>query len=263
MTPTCTSAVPLLTPDQLRAYRHQGYLVVPDLFSQLLINDAIAEAEALLERRELIDSNNLRCRWQPHIETGECLFETFDPVVDIGPVCARLAADPGLLAVLAALYGEPACLFKDKLIFKPPGARGFGLHQDYIAWEGFPRSFLTVLIPLDPSSRANGCTEVYSGCHHNGCLSPEDGDYHELPAESVAGVESVPLELQPGDVAFFGCFTPHFSQPNRSDGWRRQLYLSYNARSDGGPRREQHYQDFHHWLRGKYAEYGKHAVYFE
>ena len=31
------------------------------------------------------------------------------------------------------LYGEPACLFKDKLIYKPPGVKGYGLHQDWIA----------------------------------------------------------------------------------------------------------------------------------
>jgi 2-aminoethylphosphonate dioxygenase len=262
MTRTLAAIAPGLSAEQVRSYNDQGYLVVRGLLPDL-VAEADTEAEVLLQRRELIHSNNLRCRWQPHFQTGECLFETFDPVVDISPVCARVADDPRLLAVLGCLYGEPGCLFKDKLIFKPPGARGYGLHQDFIAWEGFPRSFITVLIPLDPSDRSNGCTEVYPGCHHNGCLAPEDGNYHELLPDCVAGMVSVPLELAPGDVAFFGCFTPHFSQPNRSERWRRQLYLSYNAHSDGGPQREQHYQQFHSWLRVKYAEYGKHAVYFQ
>lgn len=247
---------------QVDTYREQGFLVVRGLLADV-IPDLIAEANALLERRELIHANNLRCRWQPHFKTGACLFETFDPVVDIGPVCGRIAEDPRLLAVLAALYGEPACLFKDKLIYKPPGARGYGLHQDFIAWQGFPRSFLTVLIPLDPSDRSNGCTEVYPGRHRAGCLSPEDGNYHELLPDSMAGTAPVALELAPGDVAIFGCFTPHFSHPNRSERWRRQLYLSYNAQSDGGPQRERHYDEFHRWLRVKYAESGKKAVYFE
>ena len=39
----------------------------------------------------------------------------------------------------------------------------------------------------------------------------------------------MPLVLEPGDVAVFGGFTPHRSDPNLSDRWRRQLYLSYNA----------------------------------
>jgi 2-aminoethylphosphonate dioxygenase len=164
--------------------------------------------------------------------------------------------------LLADLYGEPACLFKDKLIFKPAGVKGYGLHQDWIAWPGFPRSFLTVLVPLDPATRDNGCTEVFPGYHYLGSLSPEDGDYHELPAGTVDEARCVPLELEPGDVAVFGGFTPHRSAPNRSGGWRRQLYLSYNARSDGGDQRMKHYAEFHAWLRKKYAEYGKTDVYF-
>src|SRR5262249_4541650 len=83
--------------------------------------------------------------------------------------------DPRLLLALAALYGEGACLFKDKLIYKPPGVKGYSLHQDWIAWPGFPRSFLTVLVPLDRADADNGCTVVFPGYHHNGSLSPPAG----------------------------------------------------------------------------------------
>ena len=74
---------------------------------------------------------------------------------------------------------------------------------------------------------------------------------------------AVPLVLEPGDVAVFGGFTPHRSDPNVSERWRRQLYLSYNASSDGGEQREKHYREFHAWLRKKYAEFGKADTYFE
>jgi hypothetical protein len=251
-----------LSAGQLQDYEARGYLILRGVFGPAEVAEAAAEAEALRGRTDLIHADNLRCRWQPHAETGEKLFETFDPFLDLAPVCARLARDRRLLDVLADIYGEEACLFKDKLIYKPPGARGYGLHQDFIAWPGFPRSFVTVVISLDPSGPDNGCTEVYPGCHRNGCLSPEDGNYHELPLSAVAGTPAMPLALQPGDVAMFGCFTPHRSDPNRSGRWRRQLYLSYNAASDGGDLRERHYQDFHRWLRQRYAEHGKSDVYF-
>jgi ectoine hydroxylase-related dioxygenase (phytanoyl-CoA dioxygenase family) len=183
-------------------------------------------------------------------------------VIDLGPVCGRLARAPHLLRLVGELYGEPARLFKDKLIFKPPGARGYDLHQDYIAWPSFPRSFLTAAVAIDPCGPDNGCTVAYRGYHGRGCLSPEDGDYHPLPPETVADSTALPLELEPGDVALFGCFTPHRSDPNTSDRWRRLLYLSYNADSDGGDRREQYYRVFLDWLRKKYAEYGKTNTYF-
>jgi hypothetical protein len=250
-------------PENRASYERDGFVIVRGLFEPEEMARAAAEAEELLRRTDLISTRNLRCRWQPDVRTGECCFETFDPVVDIGPVSRALALDPRLLDLLAGLYGEPACLFKDKLIFKPPRVKGYGLHQDWIAWPGFPRSFLTVLVPLDPARPDNGCTVVYRGYHHNGSLSDEDGNYHELPAGLVEESRAVPLELDPGDVAVFGGFTPHGSEPNRSEGWRRQLYLSYNKLSEGGEQRARHYQEFHAWLRVKYAEYGKHDTYFE
>jgi 2-aminoethylphosphonate dioxygenase len=195
--------------------------------------------------------------------TGECQFDAFDPIVDLSSPCHRLAIEPRLLDALGNLYGEPACLFKDKLIFKLPGAKGYNLHQDWIAWKRFPRSFLSVLVPLDRADSDNGCTIVYPGYHNNGPLSPADGDYHELPNDIIDETTAVPLILEPGDVAVFGGFTPHRSDPNLSDRPRRQLYFSYTRQSDGGDLRAIHYDDFHKWLKEKYARYGKTNTYFE
>ena len=254
----------LRTTDRQTAYLRDGFVIVRSLFDSSEMADAAAEADRLLTEFEQLKSvKNLRCRWQNNVYTGECTFETFDPVIDIGSVCRRLALHPRLLGLLHELYGEPACLFKDKLIFKPPGVKGYGLHQDWIAWDGFPRSFLTVLIPFDPADRDNGCTVVYPGYHHTGPLTPIDGHYHELSEGTVDESKAVPLVLEPGDVAVFGGFTPHRSDPNLSGRWRRQLYLSYNATSDGGDQREKHYREFHAWLRKKYAEHGKTDTYFE
>jgi ectoine hydroxylase-related dioxygenase (phytanoyl-CoA dioxygenase family) len=177
-------------------------------------------------------------------------------------LCGQTARDLRLVDVASAIYGEPARLFKDKLIFNRPGARGYDLHQDYISWPDFPKSFITVAVAIDASGPGNGCTEVFAGAHRQGYLSPLDGDYHQVPLEKMDGFARVDLELEPGDVAIFGGFTPHRSAPNRSKQWRRLLYLSFNADSDGGDCREAHYDEFRIWLKQKYAEYGKHDTYF-
>jgi len=243
-------------------YQSQGYLIARGLFSHDEIATVSVEANRVLGRKDLVDFNNLRCRWLNHYETEECRFDCFDPITDLSDPIDRLARDPRLVDLVSTLYGETACLFKDKLIYKPPGAKGYGLHQDYISWESFPKSFVTVLIPIDPATDENGATEVFPGAHRNGYLSALDGEYHELDEAAVAGVEGVRLCLQPGDVAIFDGMLPHRSGPNKSNSWRRQLYLSYNAKSDGGEQRETHYREFHGWLKQKYAEYGKHETYF-
>ncbi len=115
---------------------------------------------------------------------------------------------------------------------------------------------------IDPTHRGNGATEVFPGHHRIGYLSVKDDDYHELPISAVDESAGVILDLAPGDIALFSGFTPHRSAANHSDGWRWQLYLSYNAAREGGDRHEAHYREFHQWLVKRYAEYGKSNVYF-
>src|SRR5262245_62074693 len=254
--------VPSLGPETIRDFHDAGFLIVRNLFSTDEIEALAAEAQMLFTRQELIDTQNIRCRWQNHAQTGECRFDCFDPVIDIGPVCRYFAYDRRIFDVLCAIYDDEAHLFKDKLIFKPPGATGYALHQDYIGWKEFPDSFITVIVAIDPTDAANGATEVFPGYHIQGYLSPRDGDYHHLPLEAIDESRGVILDLAPGDMALFGGFTPHRSGPNYSDRWRRQLYLSYSAARDGGDQRDAHYRQFHEWLVKKYAEYGKTGVWF-
>jgi len=252
-----------LRPEQIAQYHSDGFLILRNVFDEDEIGSLAAEAQTLLERRELIDTKNIRCRWQNHSETGECTFDCFDPVIDIGPVCRHFAYSRRIMDPLCALYNEEAHLFKDKLIFKRPGAEGYALHQDFISWKEFPESFVTVIVAIDSTDSQNGGTEVFPGYHRQGYLSPRDGDYHQLPLSTVDESRGVVLELNPGDIAYFGGFVPHRSATNRSDRWRRQLYLSYNAGRDGGEQRAAHYREFHEWLVEKYAKYGKSGVYFQ
>ena len=232
-----------LDASQRRTYLDDGFVILRDVFSSKEMAELATEAERLMQREDLISSLNLRCRFMPHCETGDLLFEVFDPVNDIAPVCERFSREPRIVHAVESLYGEPACLFKDKLIFKPPGAMGYRLHQDIpLGWAGFPKSFLTVLIPIDSSSEGNGCTEVFAG-YHRGFLSDAPENYM-LADELVDNSRRTFLALEPGDVAIFHGFTPHRSQPNRSHAMRRSLFISFNASSDGGDQRDTHYAEF-------------------
>jgi ectoine hydroxylase-related dioxygenase (phytanoyl-CoA dioxygenase family) len=251
-----------LSANTLSSYAEDGFVIVREVFSSDEIAALDREADRLYERAELIDTDNIRCRWQNHFETGECRFDCFDPVIDLSSLCAGIARDPRLLGIAGSIYGERACLFKDKLIYKLPGAEGYRLNQDYIAWESFPQTFITAIVAIDSCDSENGATEVFRGYHRRGCMSPRDGMYHQLPDDAVDPSSGVILSLQPGDVAMFSGYTPHRSSANRSSRPRRMLYLSYNAFSDGGEQREKHYAEFAGWLKDRYAEYGRTMTFF-
>src|SRR5262245_27071100 len=106
-------------------YRRDGFSIVRNIFRPEEVAELGTEADRLLRRTDLIDSDNIRCRWQNCVTTGECRFDCFDPVIDISPLCARVARDPRMIEIVSTLYDERAHLFKDKLIFKPPGAQGY------------------------------------------------------------------------------------------------------------------------------------------
>jgi ectoine hydroxylase-related dioxygenase (phytanoyl-CoA dioxygenase family) len=252
----------LLSPEQIERYHAAGYLHVRAVFDGATVAELAGCADALSQRQDLIDIANLRCRWQPDANGGECVFDCFDPVIDLSPICRRVAEHERLLALLRALYDDEPCLLKDKLIFKRPGAHGYGLHQDYIAWREFPRSFTTAMVAIDPADAENGATEVFAGCHRQGYMSAHDGEYHEISPDALPTARGEIPNLEPGDVLIFGGFTPHRSGPNRSQRWRRQLYLSYNATGDGGSQRADHYRLFHDWLRERYARHGLLETYF-
>ena len=92
--PALAVAGPPLAAEHVDQYREDGFLVVRQLFSTDEVAALAAEAETLFARQELIDTQNIRCRWQNHATTGECRFDCFDPVIDIGPVCRYFAYRP-------------------------------------------------------------------------------------------------------------------------------------------------------------------------
>src|SRR5580658_13230 len=111
-----------LAPSLGRQFHTDGFLILRKVFARAEMSEMDAEAARVFQRQDLIDQDNIRCRWQNSATTGECRFDCFDPIIDLSPVFARVARDERILSTMAALYGEQAFLFKDKLIFKPPGA---------------------------------------------------------------------------------------------------------------------------------------------
>jgi ectoine hydroxylase-related dioxygenase (phytanoyl-CoA dioxygenase family) len=140
----------------------------------------------------------------------------------IGRLCAELAGWPG------------ARLAQDNVIWKPPGARPLGFHQDdsYNGWIDVPAPphMLTCWIALDPTSAAGGTIEYVRGSH-KWPVSPPIKQFHAptdyrkelMDAAAQVGLapELVPVEVPAGGCAFHHGGTWHGSDSNRADRPRR------------------------------------------
>jgi ectoine hydroxylase-related dioxygenase (phytanoyl-CoA dioxygenase family) len=141
---------------------------------------------------------------------------------EIGRLCADLAGWPG------------ARLAQDNVIWKPPGARPLGFHQDdsYNGWIDVTTRphMLTCWIALDPTSAAGGTIEYVRGSHR-WPVSPPIKQFHApenyrkelMDAAAQVGLEPelVPVEVPPGGCAFHHGGTWHGSDSNRTDRPRR------------------------------------------
>lgn len=220
-----------LTQEQIARFHEDGFLIIERLISP-------AEAERVATRFEDL----FRGRFETGLYPDEWNWqEGRDPPDRTRQICngwksdrtvASLVLRAAIGRLCAMLAGWPgARLCQDNVIWKPPGAKPLGFHQDnsYAQWF-VPGEMITCWIALDPTSAAGGTIEYVRGSHRWGRFPPiaqfhAPEDYRKELAAAAAQVgrtpEIVPVEVPAGGCAFHHGWTWHGSDQNRSDRPRR------------------------------------------
>jgi len=228
--------------EQLGRFDRDGFIVLEEGFIH-------ADTVALLrERFEPLFAG----RYETGIRPDEVNWVPGrDPEDRTRQICNGWKADPRIAAqtlsertgrLAAALMGwDGVRVVQDNCIWKPPGAKSLGMHQDgsyldYIV----PPEMITCWIALDDTSAEAG-TITYAAGSHRWPRSPENrGEFH-APADWLAPVKGavpsgeelllVPLEVKAGGAAFHHFNTFHGSGPNSASVDRRAL-ISHLGRAD-------------------------------
>jgi hypothetical protein len=155
----------------------------------------------------------------------------------VDEVARRQMLDPRIFAILWELFGEEPLAAQSMVYFKPPGARGQGLHQDQMPLRVSPGTCIAAWIALDPADGENGGMIVVPGAHRLGAIC----DGRERNAEEFfdggslrvpEGYQALQTEMAPGDCLFFGGYMIHGSRANRTaDRFRRCFIGHYVGRS--------------------------------
>ncbi len=222
-----------LTATQIEQFNTDGFLVLDRFLSAEEVAAARARFEPLFrgefETGLYPDEWNWRAGRDPpdftrQICNGWKSDRTIARIVlkeETGRLCATLAGWPG------------ARIGQDNVLWKPPGAKALGFHQDdsYCSWV-VPAGFVTCWMALDDTSAAGGTIEYARGSHRWGRFPPLGAfhapeHYRDALRQAAASVgrrvELVPIEVPAGGCVFHAGGTWHGSDVNRSPQPRRSL----------------------------------------
>jgi ectoine hydroxylase-related dioxygenase (phytanoyl-CoA dioxygenase family) len=220
--------------EQRESFRRAGFVIVAEGF----VDDDAVEA--------------LRARFDPlfagSYETGIRPDEVNwvpgrDPEDRTRQICNGWKADRTIAAqTLAEQTGRLAAelmgwggvrLVQDNVIWKPPGAKPLGMHQDgsYLDYL-VPPEMITCWIALDDTAAAAGTITYASGSHRWPRSLENRGEFH-APADWLAPVrracppgeepELVPVAVRAGGATFHHFNTFHGSGPNTATTHRRSV----------------------------------------
>ena len=221
------------TPEQIAAYRRDGFLVV----ERLLDDD---EVERLRERFAAC----FRHEWETGLRPDEVNYDPASTPPDLTrQLCNAWKSDRTVAATVlaernaafgAALAGVPGLrLAQDNLIWKPPSGKALLCHQDAAYLDHLdPPNMTTCWMALDDTRADTGTIFYVKGSNHwpharlgGEFHAPDDWLGHARASMPEGGeLELVPIEVPAGGAAFHDGWTFHGSPPNeRADGERRAM----------------------------------------
>jgi len=223
-----------LADEQAETFARDGFVVVERLIDPALARRALERYEDLFSGRFETGLYPDEWNWRPDVHRADLTRQICNGwksdrdiarVVlrpDIGRACARLGGWRG------------ARLSQDNVLWKPPGGKALGFHQDssYEQW-AVPSEWVSCWIALEDTTAPQGTVEYVRGSHRwsrrwgmiEEFHGPANPHAELLQAAAAQGVEPefVPVEVPTGGGAFHDGWTWHGSGVNRSDAPRRSL----------------------------------------
>jgi phytanoyl-CoA hydroxylase len=214
---------------QADQFRSDGYCVVDGIFSPR----EIEEIKAFFESYKTV---------------GAAVFDAGSRFEDIDPTKRQLRAmhphrysrqvqqwalQARLVAAVRDLLGKAPLLAQTMYYFKPPGAKGQGMHQDNFYLLAAPATCIAAWTAIDEADTENGCLYVVPGSHRKEIHCPAGrsdpwmnyGDSHVTPFPRDA--QPIPLPVPAGSTVFFGGQLIHGSGPNRTSDRSRRTFIAH------------------------------------
>lgn len=242
-----SSSQPVVDKSILRQFHHDGFAVVPQLFSRaqaerlrdvFMEMNASGPVEGLSEiRRGKVDGTvGAYSPDDPLAFYPRMMHPHAHPDKPVGPISMDTMLDPRIESHLRAFMGEEPYAVQSMFYFKPPGSRGQDFHQDNFYLRVKPGTCMAAWLALDDCDEDNGGMMCVPRTQDYALQCPEKSDARlYFTTEHVAipaGKIAVLPKMHPGDVLFFNGNVIHGSGPNHSKTrFRRSFICHYVPKS--------------------------------
>ncbi|GAC1425499.1 MAG: phytanoyl-CoA dioxygenase family protein [Flavisolibacter sp.] len=224
-----------ITPDQIRDYHQNGFLIVKNFCTKeeidKLYTTAVTDASMSQNAVDLNDKTGKKTKLSLWFTPGNDVFGYLTR-------CKRMIESIAPLLESDA----PVCHFHSKLMQKEPAVGGaWEWHQDYGYWYKnqfmFPNQLISVMVALTKANKENGCLQVIKGSHklgrvNHGFAGEQVGADMVMVNNALKTMELVYVELQQGDALFFHSNILHRSEANLSPHARWSIISCYNSQTN-------------------------------
>jgi phytanoyl-CoA hydroxylase len=223
-----SKAQSLITEDKIKQFREDGYCVVGGLFTET----EIQAIQDFFEDFKQLGAKVFDGKGYEEVDPTKYQLRAMHPHRYDSRV-VNWFLNPNVASVLEDLLEKPALGVQTMYYFKPPGAKGQGMHQDNFYLVSQPATCIAAWTAIDTADLDNGCLYVVPGSHRGNILCPDAekerwmdyGDSHisKFPRDQ----KPISVVVQRGETMFFGGNLIHGSGPNRTKDRYRRTFIGH------------------------------------
>ncbi len=207
-----------LTPEQVRLFRHNGFLKLPILLEEATVA-ALKDAVWRHIREEI----------QPVVKDRQGRVVRISSLWQRGAPFQEVLSSPAVLDALESLLGPNIELVLNRhnhATLRMTDDAGEYFHRDVLQWT---RTIFTIIFYLQETNLANGCTRVVPGTH----MLPgfETNSVEEQESVLRGGIldQAVPVPMPAGGMLVIDSLLIHAPGRNTTAGTRMSMTAGYHS----------------------------------